>query len=205
LRSVNEHYVHASPGFVVTNGALKRLGGGETSSVGRKFIPKRQSVKKLWLPNRARRKMVLGDDLGLEEVVNLALNALVGRFSYRSHCTTPLLTWMKSNWSPLLGYTPELFFLPRGWFGFSFHSTDDVVKILGRLWPFDGGSLMLKRWRISFDPAQDYFQFRHLWVLLPGLPLNLWNKKALTTIGNALGRFICVDDTSSVCVGSQAW
>jgi hypothetical protein len=73
---------------------------------------------------------------------------------------------------------------------------NDVVKILYRIWPFDGGSLMLKRWRISFDPAHDYFQFRHLWVLLPGLPLNIWNTKALSAIGNALGRFICVDELS---------
>lgn len=53
---------------------------------------------------------------------------------------------------------------------------------------------MLKRWRFSFDPVNDYFQYRHLWVLVPGLPLNLWNEKALTAIGNALGRFIKVDE-----------
>jgi hypothetical protein len=135
--------------------------------------------------------MVLGDDLGLEEAINLALNALVGRFSYRSRCNTPLLSWMKSSWSPFMGYTSELFFLPRGWFSFRFQSTEDVVKILDRLWSYDGGSLMLKRWRISFDTAQNYFQFRHLWVLLPGLPLNIWNTKALTAIGNAPGCFMC--------------
>jgi hypothetical protein len=47
---------------------------------------------------------------------------------------------------------------------------------------------------ISFDPTQDYFQFRHLWVLLPGLPLNFWNVNDLTSIDNALGRFIKVDE-----------
>jgi hypothetical protein len=52
---------------------------------------------------------------------------------------------------------------------------------------------MLKRWRVSFDPSQDYFRLRHLWVLLPGLPLHLWNKKALMAIGNSLGCFISVD------------
>jgi hypothetical protein len=140
--------------------------------------------------------MVLGDDLGLEEAVNLALNTLVGRFSYHSRCSTPLHTWVKMNWTTILGYALELFFLPRGWFGFKFKSTNDVVKILDRLWSYDGGSLMLKRWRISFDPTQGYFQFKHLWVLLSGLPLNLWNTKALMAIGNALGRFICVDEQS---------
>jgi hypothetical protein len=34
----------------------------------------------------------------------------------------------------------------------------------------------------------------HLWVLLPGLPLQLWNTKALEAIGNTLGHFIKVDE-----------
>jgi hypothetical protein len=32
-----------------------------------------------------------------------------------------------------------------------------------------------------------------LWVLLPGLPLYLWNEKSLMSIGNSLGHFIFVD------------
>jgi hypothetical protein len=52
---------------------------------------------------------------------------------------------------------------------------------------------MLKRWRPCFDPSQDYFRFRHFWVLLPGLPLHLWSQKALESIGNTLGWFICVE------------
>jgi hypothetical protein len=31
-------------------------------------------------------------------------------------------------------------------------------------------------------------------VLLPGLPLHFWNAKDLEAIGNALGKFIRVDD-----------
>ena len=68
------------------------------------------------------------------------------------------------------------------------------MLILEKLWSYGGGSLMLKRWHVSFDPAQDYFCHRHLWVLLPGLPLYLWNAKALEAIGNVLGKFIKVDE-----------
>ena len=53
---------------------------------------------------------------------------------------------------------------------------------------------MLKCWRVSFNPSHDYFHFRNLWVLLPGFPLHFWNEKALEAIGNALGKFIKVDD-----------
>jgi len=52
---------------------------------------------------------------------------------------------------------------------------------------------MLKRWRIGFNPYTEYFSFRHIWVLLSGLPLHLWKQKALALIGNSLGRFLWVD------------
>lgn len=67
---------------------------------------------------------------------------------------------------------------------------------MDKLWVIDGSSMMLKHWRVCFDPANDYFQYHHLWVLLPGLTLQLWNVKALETIGNELGWFIKVDEHS---------
>jgi hypothetical protein len=52
---------------------------------------------------------------------------------------------------------------------------------------------MLKKWRLAFNPETKYFSLRHLWVMLPGLPLYLWNEGALTAIGNNLGSFIMID------------
>jgi hypothetical protein len=51
---------------------------------------------------------------------------------------------------------------------------------------------MLKKWRLPFNPETEYFSFRHIWVMLLGLPLYLWNKGALTAIRNNLGSFIMV-------------
>lgn len=53
---------------------------------------------------------------------------------------------------------------------------------------------MLKRRCTGFDPATDYFSHCHVWVFLPGLPLNLWNKPSLRAIGNLLCRFLMVDE-----------
>jgi hypothetical protein len=39
---------------------------------------------------------------------------------------------------------------------------------------------------------------RHLWVLLPGFPLHLWNEKALEAIANSLSLFIKVDKQALV-------
>jgi hypothetical protein len=45
----------------------------------------------------------------------------------------------------------------------------------------------------TFDPETKYFSFRHFWILLPDLPLYLWNEGALKAIGEALGSFIMLD------------
>jgi len=56
-----------------------------------------------------------------------------------------------------------------------------------------GSSIMLKKWRVAFNPETEYFYFLHFWILLPGMPLYIWNEGALKAIGEALGSFILVD------------
>jgi hypothetical protein len=106
--------------------------------------------------------MVMGDDIGLEDSVSLSLCALVGRISYKHLCHTELTDWMQTTWRPILSYVPEITYLTQGWLCFKFKTPEDSTSILERLWTLDGGSLMLKRWRIIFDPKQDYFRLRHL-------------------------------------------
>jgi hypothetical protein len=48
---------------------------------------------------------------------------------------------------------------------------------------------------MGFDPAKEYFSCRHVWVCLPSLSLNLWNRSALTAIQNLLGRFLKVEES----------
>jgi hypothetical protein len=136
---------------------------------------------------------MLGEDVGLEDTVSLAFFTLVGRFSYKNMCKMLLEDWVSDHWSPLLGYNPYVFYLTKGWFGFHFKRVEDTELILGKIWTFDGDSLMIKRWRVSFDPALDYFRFRHFWVLLSGLSLHFWHIKALEAIGNTIGKFISAD------------
>ena len=117
--------------------------------------------------------MVMGDRVGLEDLCKMSLYALVGRISYKILSTHPLEDWITLHWYPLLGYFPEVLYLKKGWLGFVCRELDDATQILSSFWVFGGNNLMLKRWWINFDPLQDYFRLRHLWVLLPGLPLHL--------------------------------
>jgi len=119
------------------------------------------------------RRMVLGADVGLEETCILALCGLVGRLSYAYLATEPFNDWMARTWVPILGYKPELHFLTKGWMGFVCKIPDDATLLLNNFWVLGGSSLMLKRWRVAFDPLTEYFHHRHLWVLPPGLPIHL--------------------------------
>jgi hypothetical protein len=56
-------------------------------------------------------------------------------------------------------------------------------------------NMMIKRWRLDFNPDTESFQMCHLWVLLPGLPLHLWNAVAMEAIGKSLGSFVSLDDS----------
>jgi len=116
-----KHYVNESIVGRVKNGSRECLvealhqGTGISTGFCKNPSRRRLSALKVWLPKQTRKKMVLGDDLGLEEVTNLSLNALVGRFSYRRHCTNPLYNWVKNHWFPILGYVPVVFYLLWGW------------------------------------------------------------------------------------------
>jgi hypothetical protein len=139
---------------------------------------------------------VLGDRVGLEDLCKMSSNALVGRVSYKSLSKQPLEDWIKLMWVPILGYSPKVLYLKKGWLCFICKTPEDASLLLSSFWTFGGSSIMLKRWRLAFNPDTDFFQLRHLWVLLLGLPLHLWNEEALRAIGNALGKFITLDSQS---------
>jgi hypothetical protein len=152
--------------------------------------------RKAWKPKKKISRLVLGDGVGFENLCKMSTCSLVGRFSYKSLCTQTLDNWISSNWVPLLGYSPEVLYLKRGWFGFHCRTPEDATRLLSSFWAFDGSSLMLKRWRLAFNPDTDYFLLRHLWVILPGLPLHLWNEEAIRAIGDSLGKFVALDSKS---------
>jgi hypothetical protein len=153
------------------SGLHQSVGSCEHSSKVHKWKPKLSGCKTPWKPNKTRRRLVMGSDVGLEESVCLSLCGLVGRISYHSLCKCSLSDWISDTWFPLIGYVSDLISLSHGWFGLLFNSLKDSQCILYTLWTISGCSLILKRWRISFHPATKSFILLHLWVLLPGLPL----------------------------------
>jgi hypothetical protein len=66
--------------------------------------------------------MVLDEDVGLKDSYRLALCGLVVRLAYYFLADSLVSEWVIKFWTPLLGYTPEIDFLTKGWNGFIFHS-----------------------------------------------------------------------------------
>jgi hypothetical protein len=109
----------------------------------------RKPVHRPWHAKKTKKKMVLGDDVGLEDTVTLALCTLVDRLSYRHLCRTDIAKWVKASWQPLLGYILEFSFLTTGWMSFCFRTPEDSKLILDRLWLPDVGVLALILSRIT--------------------------------------------------------
>jgi hypothetical protein len=106
----------------------------------------------VWKSNKKTKRLVLGDGVGLEDLCKMSINALVGRISYKSMSPQPLEDWIKTKWSPILGYCPEILYLKKGWLGFLCRSPEDASLLLSSFWVIGGSSLMLKRWRMAFNP-----------------------------------------------------
>lgn len=49
---------------------------------------------------------------------------------------------------------------------------------------------------LGFNLVNRVVSKRHLWVLLPGLPLQLWSEEILELIANQLGKFMSVEKVS---------
>jgi len=62
--------------------------------------------------------MMLCEDVGLQDKVSLVLFTLVVRFSYKNKCKMSIEEWVSVCLNPLLGYSPDVFYLTKGWFGF---------------------------------------------------------------------------------------
>jgi hypothetical protein len=79
----------------VQSGGPGRVSGGVPRGrpAGEKMGTGPQRYKH-WIPNRTKRKLTLGEDIGLEDTVSLALLTLVGRFSYMNRCKMSLDEWV---------------------------------------------------------------------------------------------------------------
>ena len=121
---------------------------------------------------------------------------LVGRFKSTKLRKEDLQVWVNKFWVPEVGYAPRINLLIKGCIIFIFPDEEKFLKILGRVWLLNESSLILKWWHISFNVAKERQTIRHLWMLLPRFPPELWMQNVLEELDNSVGRFIRVDKNS---------
>jgi hypothetical protein len=110
---------------------------------------------KCWKASKKIKKMVVGDDVSMEEILELIGKTSGGHFCGKVVCPKALGNWIDKNWTEPLGYRPGFHTLSRGWICFKFHSREDLNNIFNRTWGWGPSDLVLKEWSVAFDLARD--------------------------------------------------
>lgn len=132
-------------------------------------------------------------DYNLDRIRILAERALIGRFEYTSGTKLEITEWVNRVWVPLTGMAPRINLLPNRWFLFTFSEAAHLDMILSTFWEFKRVSLFIKRWHLNFDPLKENQTLRHIWMLIPGLPIELWTEDVIKGIADSVGRFVRFD------------
>ena len=73
---------------------------------------------------------MVGEDIVLNQVLDLSGHTLVGKILGRRVGMDCLLSLMERHWGTALGYTPKVHLLAKGWLRFIFRSKEEVVFVL---------------------------------------------------------------------------
>ena len=83
----------------------------------------------------------------------------------------------------------------KGFFIVYFKAPTNHKKVIENgpwFWGRDG--CFITPWTANFDPVHALVTITLVWVRLLNLPIHFWSIEALNEIGNALGKFVAVDD-----------
>lgn len=138
--------------------------------------------------------LALGEDVEIQEVIQMSKTTLVGRVNGRYFAIGTISKWMEEVWS-FLGYVPEVHELNRRWYAFLFRSEEQAQIILRKIWSINSSPMLLKPWSPMFDASREQVDVIPIWVRLPALPFQYWNEKYFRIIGNKLGEFLEADNS----------
>lgn len=130
----------------------------------------------------------IGED-DVDEVVQAWGYALVG-YVAGGFPGIDALNKLRNAWK-----VPHTFSLHKsGWLVFKFGNEENRLKVLeGGPYMIYGRPLILKNMQPLFEFGACTATVIPSWVLLPGLPIDLWNNRALDKIGSRVGTPLCTD------------
>ena len=98
----------------------------DSPGVGVRLKMPRKEIRKLDKPVL----MIVGEDVGLNDIVLMHAMTLVGQFSGRKFNSVGVKNWVTATWMDHVNLCPKVFLLPRGWIAFKFVSEADAAMVL---------------------------------------------------------------------------
>lgn len=127
-----------------------------------------------------------------EWVWTIVVNVLGKKVNYRM-----LENKAKRDWARNGGV--KVIDMPRGFFAVQFENEADYKHALFEgPWMLADHYLLMQRWRPNFLNSAKKESKVAVWVRIPELPLELYNKEFLKRVGNILGTFLKVDQLTSI-------
>ena len=171
---------------------LHETGSRNPEPVRAKVGEKRKKAKPL-KKIRIERKLLLGMDVQVEEVLDVAESTLVGRARGRFVSGKFLKQWAESQWLETPARSFKTYTLAKGWFMVRFGSKEAMEWVEERNWAFGNRPIFFKRWSPLFDASKEKLDEYPVWVRAPSLPPFLWVDSVFKSIGDLLGTYLDAD------------
>jgi hypothetical protein len=111
--------------------------------------------------------LILGEDLSMAEVLELADKSVVGKVYGRHFSEKTLKIWVQSTWGSGQTPPPQIRRLSRGWFLITFATASQATRALNGVWAIDSSPVLLNLWDPTFDAASARVDSFPIWVRLP--------------------------------------
>jgi hypothetical protein len=126
---------------------------------------------------------------------DLIQNAVICRFNGYWPKADALHQWVFTSWSPKC----EIYLCPKGFFIVRFSTELERDNIINQgPWFWGNAGLFITPWFPDFDANTMVVSTMPVWVRLHNLPLHFWHRKALTAIGNSLGKHLKIDEDRAI-------
>ncbi|XP_009781293.1 uncharacterized protein [Nicotiana sylvestris] len=106
----------------------------------------------------------------------------------------PITLWKPTEVFPLIDLGEQYFIV-------KFNKEENLETILQKgSWFVFGHFLSVQRWEPNFVPAMDKQVLTAIWIHLPNLPTEFYDKKILKKVGNTIGKLLKVDAFTSAAL-----
>lgn len=155
------------------------------SGLGRKMSAKRCKKTKIRYPEQSARRVSK----------YMKDHALICKFIGAWPIEKELIKWIQQRWQPK-GHT-DLKLGAKSFFTVIFSNMEDKERIFeDGPYFFNNVGLFIRHWDECYNPDQEKLLAALIWVWLFGLPMDFWDPEILEGIGNSIGTFVKVADST---------